>query len=95
MSDAETEWANQQEWRAEREAGFDIEINQRRPTEGDFGCEKDGCTNPGKTDVEVKYVTDHAGMWITFCADHDDDDNAYEIFHEREKDSEGDYDEDY
>lgn len=83
MSDAETRWANQQEWAEERARGFDVEINDVRRIAYGQGeiCHMDKCNKPAVKLYEIKAVGAQGnGHDVLLCVDHDSEETAFKLY---------------
>lgn len=78
---AEERWADRMEWAEERRRGFDTEIKIVHDVAGHgLECESDKCKALAVKNYNIGPVADRYFTSICLCADHDDEETAFEIY---------------
>lgn len=83
---AEERWTNQEQWKNER---GELEINDERDVTGKGEiCHFKKCGAPAVTLYEIKKAgaVGH-GFDVLFCADHDHEESAFELYREYSEES--------
>lgn len=83
---SEERWAQQKEWAEEKRRGFDVEIKESSEAhhgewEGEV-CQARKCKATPTWLYVVGKVDQRGGMEILLCAEHADDETAFEIYNE-------------